>query len=210
MTTTDARRDAPSFHRNIVPISGVLNEILPQGPGNFLEIGSGSGQHIVAFAKQFPELTLWPTELAPENIASVDAWRTTEATTNVQPAVSLDASQSDWELGADGRPPATLNAIFSANVIHISPWSVCAGIIQGAGRHLQPGGSLLFYGPFFRADHETAPSNLAFDQDLRSRDPDWGIRNLGDLSKLAQQAGLADALVTEMPANNLILNFVKN
>ncbi len=210
MTTTDARRDAPSFHRNIVPITEVLKETLPQGPGNFLEIGSGSGQHIVAFAKQFPEFTWWPTEFAPENIASIDAWRSTEAATNVQPPVSLDASQCDWQLGADGRPPATLNAIFSANVIHISPWSVCAGIIAGAGRHLQTGGSLLFYGPFFRADHETAPTNLAFDQDLRSRHPDWGIRQLDDLKELARQAGLAEPVITEMPANNLILNFVKS
>ncbi|MEM7748388.1 MAG: DUF938 domain-containing protein [Pseudomonadota bacterium] len=209
MMTTDARRDAPSFHRNIVPISEVLKATLPAGPGDVLEVGSGSGQHIVAFAKQFPKLTWWPTEFARENIASIDAWRTTEATTNVQPAISLDASKLDWELGTNDRPPTALDAIFSANVIHISPWSVCAGIIQGAGRHLKSGGSLLFYGPFFRAEYETAPTNTAFDQDLRSRDPNWGIRHLDELNQLAQQSGLADPIITEMPANNLILNFVR-
>lgn len=209
MNTPDPRRDAPSYHRNIGPITEVLKGILADRPGHALEVGSGSGQHVTSFAKSFPQLTWWPTEYDHDNIASIDAWRTAEGTTNIQPAIQLDASKDNWALGLAGRPPAELDAIFTANVIHISPWVVCAGIIQGAGRHLSSGGSLILYGPFMRADHPTAPSNTAFDEDLRSRNPQWGIRNLEDVSQLGREAGLAEPELTEMPANNLIVHFLR-
>ena len=209
MSLADPRRDAPTFHRNIGPILEVLKPRISTTPGHALEIGSGSGQHVIAFAKAFPNLTWWPTEYAQENIASIDAWRETEGMANVQPANQLDASQTDWKMGVDGRPPNAIDAIFTANVIHISPWEVCTGIVQGAARHLTSGGSLFFYGPFIRADRVTAPSNTAFDQDLRSRNSLWGIRNLADVSAVATNAGFEEPKTTEMPANNLIVQFQK-
>ena len=209
MQSPDHRRDTPAYHRNIGPITEVLSKILPTVPGDAMEIGSGSGQHIVSFAKQFDNLTWWPTEFAPENIASIDAWRTSERTANVRQAVRLDASLEDWELGAPNRPPSELDAIFTANVIHISPWTVCTGIVRGASRHLKSGGYLIFYGPFFQDDHQTAPSNLAFDETLRSRDPEWGIRQLSTIVDLAVAQGFNEPSIIEMPANNLIVTFEK-
>ena len=209
MQFPDRRRDAPAYHRNISPITQVLSTILPTVSGDAMEIGSGTGQHIVSFGKIFEKLTWWPTEVAQENITSIDAWRINERSTNLRPAVRLDASLDDWQLGEHGRPPTKLDAIFTANVIHISTWTVCSGIVGGASRHLKSGGHLIFYGPFFRDDHPTAPSNLAFDQSLRSRDPEWGIRQLSAIVDLAVAQGLDKPSVIEMPANNLIVAFEK-
>lgn len=209
MTNADRRLDAPSYHRNIGPITEVLKTILPNSAEHVLEVGSGSGQHVTAFAKAFPDITWWPTEYDPDNIASINAWRDSEGVTNVQPGIQLDAAQADWALGTDGTPPAALDAVFSANVIHISPWEVCAGIVRGAGHNVRTGGSLIFYGPFFRTDVATVASNHAFDQDLRARNPQWGIRNLDDVGQRASEAGFAPPKITEMPANNLIVRFVK-
>lgn len=208
MTPTDPRRDAPSYHRNIGPILDVLKPELANIGGNALEVGSG--QHIAAFGKTYPNLTWWPTEYAPDNLPSINAWVGTENLTNVMPAIQLDASLSDWALDRDGRPPNQLDVMFTANVIHISPWPVCEGIIQGAARHLTPGAKLFFYGPFLRADVSTAPGNLAFDEDLRARNPQWGIRNFEDVAAYAAAAGLQHVKLTEMPANNLILQFQKS
>jgi Protein of unknown function (DUF938) len=95
------------------------------------------------------------------------------------------------------------------NVLHIAPWRVSQNLMAGAGRLLRPGGRLFIYGPFKRDGVHTAPSNAAFDATLRAENPDWGVRDVADLSALAQAAGLSLAQTVPMPANNLVLAFVR-
>ena len=203
----DVRLDAPAYHRNIAPLLSALDELLPTPPADIVEIGCGTGQHITAFAREFPEYKWWPTDIATEHLASTRAWMTETSAGNIATPVLLDAASADWDLGRPGRPPQHLQAIFSANVIHISPWSTTTGLLAGAGRHLQPGGSLLLYGPFRFDRNHTAASNDAFDRSLRQQNPEWGVRDTSDLVATAAPAGLDLADKIDMPANNFILRF---
>ncbi|MET0518340.1 MAG: DUF938 domain-containing protein, partial [Burkholderiaceae bacterium] len=120
------------------------------------------------------------------------------------PPLQLDVLQADW-----GLPPAAFDAVFCANLLHISPWATCAALMGGSARHLRAGGQLLVYGPFLVPGVATAPSNLAFDADLRGRDPAWGLRSLDAVTARAQAAGLELLQTIAMPANNLLLLFRK-
>lgn len=203
----DARLDAAAFHRNIDPILSVFSEWLQGLAGDALEVGSGSGQHVVAFAQAFPDLQWWPSDPDPDNLASVDAWAAAAQLTNLRNATQLDASADDWQLGQPQLPPARLAAIACLNVLHISPWTVAEGLFAGAARHLEAGGVLALYGPYIQPGVDTAPSNLAFDANLRARDPRWGLRHLADVSACAEASGLQLEQVQPMPANNLSLLF---
>ena len=205
---SDGRLDAPAFHRNHEPIWSVLAPYLARATGNVLEAGSGTGQHVVEFARQSPHLMWWPADYDAQHLHSIEAWRKHSNLPNIRPALFIDLSASDWGLSADDSRMLTgLAAIFCANVIHIAPWPVAVGLLTHAARRLRPDGKLFLYGPFKRDGQHTAPSNEAFDQSLRARDPAWGVRDIADLKPLAGSNGLSLAGIVPMPANNMILIF---
>ena len=204
----DGRLDAPAFHRNHEPIWSALAPHLEQATGPVLEAGSGTGQHVVEFARLSPRLTWWPTDYDPRHLQSIEAWRRHCSLPNIQPARFIDLSAPDWGLSAQDSGALTgLTAIFCANVIHIAPWPVTEGLLADAARRLRPDGKLFLYGPFKRDGAHTAPSNAAFDQRLRTRNPEWGIRDIADLMRLADRGGLSLTSTVPMPANNMILIF---
>lgn len=198
----DGRLDAPAFHRNVEPIWTVIADILAAKTGSVLEIGSGTGQHIVTYAARCPHLTFWPSDIMESHRASIEAWRRAVNLPNLRPPRSIDLMQPDWrwENGA-------LTAILCFNVIHIAPWAVAENLMHGAGRYLASGGHLIMYGPYKRDGAHTAPSNEAFDASLRGRNPAWGVRDVEAVAALAVQSGLTLVKTIEMPANNLVLTF---
>lgn len=199
------RLDAPAFHRNHRAIEAVMARHLLAVTGDVVEIGSGTGQHVAAFALAFPGLTWWPSDPLPAHRASIDAWRRDAGAGNIMPAVEIDAA-ADWHLGEDGMPPAgSLVAVVCINVLHIAPWAVAEGLLAGAARHLGGDGRLFVYGPFMRDGVHTALSNAAFDASLRATDPAWGVRDVARIAAAAGILGLKLVEIAEMPANNLTL-----
>jgi SAM-dependent methyltransferase len=206
----DGRLDAPAFHRNHQAIWAVLQPFLAGKSGDMVEAGSGTGQHVVDFARRSPEITWWPSDLNEQHLKSIAAWRAHVELPNIRPPLRIDLSDPAWcSQMHDGSGPCELLAVFCANVIHIAPWRVAEGLFAGAGRYLRADGRLFLYGPFKRDGKHTAPSNAAFDISLRERDPEWGVRDIADLEKLAAGAGLVLIDIAEMPANNLILVFAR-
>ena len=191
------KRHAPATARNSGPLAEVLAEELPDR-GLVLEVASGSGEHAVFLARQFPALEWQPSDVDPEALASVEAWAAEAAVANLRPAIALDAAQANW-------PIAAADAVLCVNMVHISPWSAAVGLFTGAGRILTSGAPLMLYGPFIEPGRETAPSNLAFDQSLKQRNSEWGLRNTADLDALASFSGLVRTARHAMPANNLVL-----
>jgi Protein of unknown function (DUF938) len=204
------RLDAPAFHRNHQAIRSVLLPYLAGKSGDVVEAGSGSGQHVVDFARHLPDITWWPSDLNPQHLNSIAAWRADAGLENIRPPLRIDLSDPAWcrEM-QDGRGPSQLLAVFCANVIHIAPWRVAEGLFAGAGHYLRADGRLFLYGPFKRGGHHTAPSNDAFDNSLRASDPEWGVRDIEAVQELAADAGLKLIEIAEMPANNLILVFAR-
>ncbi|WP_407168099.1 DUF938 domain-containing protein [Bradyrhizobium sp. ORS 111] len=207
----DGRLDAAAFHRNHQPIWAVLKDYLAGQSGDVLEVGSGTGQHVVYFAGRTPDITWWPSDLHAAHLRSIEAWRTHAGLANIQPPQPIDLSDPAWSPAPSAaKGPDKLLAIFCANVIHIAPWCVAEGLFAGAARHLRSGGKLFLYGPFKRGGKHTALSNAVFDTSLRERDAEWGVRDIADLEKLADSVGLKLAETFEMPANNMILVFSKD
>jgi len=206
----DGRLDAPAFHRNHQAIWAVLQPFLAGKSGDVVEAGSGTGQHVVDFARRSPEITWWPSDLNEQHLKSIAAWRAHAELPNIRPPLRIDLSDPAWcSQMHDGSGPGELLAVFCANVIHIAPWRIAEGLLAGAGRYLRADGRLFLYGPFKRDGKHTAPSNAAFDISLRDRDPEWGVRDIADLEKLAAGAGLVLIEIAEMPANNLTLVFAR-
>jgi len=202
----DGRLDARAFHRNCEPILGVVSRLFGARAGHILDIGSGTGQHVVAFARALPRLTWWPSDPSPAHRRSIDAWRRHAGLDNVMPAMDLDASRRDWPLGQPGYPPdREIAGIVCINVLHIAPWAVAEGLLAAAGRYLQPAGLLVLYGPYAVGGAHTAPSNAAFDAALRAQDPQWGVRDVDDVAALAAANGLTLIEKVAMPANNFTL-----
>ncbi len=208
---SDGRLDAPAFHRNHEPLWAALERYLADRAGDIIEVGSGTGQHVVHFARNTPDLVWWPSDLNQRHIRSIEAWRAHSGLPNVRPPLRIDLSDPDWcpEM-RNGQGPASLGAVFCANVIHIAPWAVAEGLFAGCGRYLPAGGMLFLYGPFKRDGKHIALSNAVFDTSLREGNPDWGVRDIGDLEALGRAAGLALADTIEMPANNLTLVFARS
>ena len=192
---SDPRRSAPHVARNAGPIAEVLRGVLP-GRGLALEIASGTGEHILHFARQFPALRWRPSDPDPAALASIEGWRAEAGPANLLPPVALDARAAYW-------PLAAADAILCINMVHISPWAATLGLLRGAGRLLGRGAALYLYGPYRQAGVETAPSNEAFDSSLRARDPEWGLRQLDDVVAAAAKQGIGLETVVPMPANNL-------
>jgi hypothetical protein len=203
----DGRLDAPAFHRNHEAIWSVLGKFLSGTAGDVLETGSGTGQHVVTFARRTPNITWWPSDYDARHLESIVAWRAHEALPNVRVPVRIDLADEAWGLTDARALPSEFLAIFCANVIHIAPWSVAKGLFAGAAPRLQLDGRLFLYGPFMRGGAHTAPSNEAFDLGLRSSNPEWGVRDVDDVRALAERSGLRLAEVVDMPANNFILAF---
>lgn len=201
-TPPSGARVSPSTARNREPILEVLAPRLP-ACGLVLEIAAGAGEHAAHAAAALPHLQWQPTDPDSEALISIAAWRDHAALPNLLPPLRLDASDPDsW-------PVAQADAVVNINMIHISPWSATQGLMAGAGRLLPSDGLLYLYGPYLEADVETAPSNLAFDQSLKDRNPAWGLRRLDDVTALAARHGLTLAERIAMPANNLSLIFRK-
>jgi SAM-dependent methyltransferase len=191
---------SPSTARNRGPILGVLQRRLPAA-GLVLEIAAGAGEHAVYNAAAFPGLQWRPTDADPEALASIAAWRDHAGLPNLLEPLRLDAADPD------GWPLDRADAVVNINMIHISPWAATQGLMRGAGRLLPAGGILFLYGPYIEGEAETAPSNLAFDLSLRTRNPAWGLRQRDDVVALAGHHGLAFSERIAMPANNLVLVF---
>jgi len=204
----EGRLDAPAFHRNHEAIWSVLAPWLLTQSGNVLEAGSGTGQHVVEFARQSPDIVWWPSDYSVAHVQSIDAWRRHSGLANIQPARSIDLAAPDWGLSADdSKTLRNLTAIFCANVVHIAPWNVAEGLLGHAADRLKKDGRLYLYGPFMRDGEHTAPSNAAFDASLRRQDPAWGVRDIAALRAVAATSGLLLADIVPMPANNFILVF---
>ncbi len=204
----DGRLDAAAFHRNHEAISAVLQRFLAGKSGDAVEAGSGTGQHVVDFARLAPDVTWWPSDLNEAHLKSIAAWRAHAGLANIRPPLRIDLSDPAWcSQMHDGSGPGPLLAVFCANVIHIAPWRVARGLFAGAARYLRPDGRLFLYGPFKRDGKHTAISNAVFDASLREQDAEWGVRDIADVEKLAGSVGLVLVEIVEMPANNLILIF---
>jgi SAM-dependent methyltransferase len=206
VTAFSRRLDSPAFARNVQPILAVLHRVLADRTGHVLEIGSGPGQHIAAFAAAMPGLTWWPSDPGPRHLESIDGWREDCGCANLMRPVPLDATAADWPLGRPGFPPnGDFAAMLCINVVHIAPWAVAEGVLRAAGRLLAPGGRMILYGPYSRDGRHTAPSNAAFDTALRAQDPAWGVRDMADIATLARSKGMEIAETIEMPSNNFCL-----
>lgn len=191
------KRRAPAAGRNVGPIGDVLQDWLPAN-GLVLEIASGTGEHALAFAQRFPMLEWQPSDPDPEALASIAAWQA-EGPANLRPPIELDVTRV-WQ--AD-----RADTILCVNMVHISPWECSLALLDGASRLLGKGAPLILYGPWLEAGLAPAPSNLAFDLDLKARDPRWGLRLVEDF---AAEAALCGFVLTErrhMPSNNLMLRF---
>ena len=194
----DVRRVAPAAARNVAAIGNALADWLPV-TGLILEIASGTGEHALAFAKRFPNLDWQPSDPDPVARASIAAWQG-EGSPNLLGPLRIDATSPDWPIDRAG-------AILCVNMVHISPWESALGLLDGAERLLVPQAPLILYGPWVVEGVETAPSNLAFDADLKARDPRWGIRSLAAFCSAAEQRGLALVECRAMPVNNVMLLF---
>jgi hypothetical protein len=192
-----ARRSASAALRNREPIADVLAEWLPER-GLVLELASGTGEHAVYFAEHFPGLEWQPSDIHPDALASIAAWREDTPLTNLRAPLAIDASVPDW-------PIDRADAVLSINMVHISPWSSALGLIDGAARLLAHGAPLILYGPWLSDSIETTPSNFAFDADLKARNPEWGLRRVEDFAAAAAEHGFTLQETRAMPANNLML-----
>lgn len=200
--TPEGALASPAAARNREPILGVLKAHLP-GRGRVLEVAAGSGEHAVAFAGALPGLEWTPSDPSAEARASIAAWAAAAGLPNLRPALALDVlDEASW-------PEGPFAAVLCINMIHISPWTATEGVMRLAGRVLPVGGLLATYGPYREAEVALAPSNAAFDESLRARDPAWGLRDRDEVAAAAKTQGLALTRRVEMPANNLMLLFRK-
>ncbi len=207
-STGDGRLFSPSFERNYQPIRDALRPYLEGASGSALEIGCGTGQHIAHLAGAYPALTWLPSDIDATHHASTIAWVAHQGVTNVAPPFFLDASAA-WAADPGLAEHLPLAAVIACNVIHIAPWAVARGIVAGAGEALASGGSLIFYGPFKEDGRHTGEGNASFDRGLRAENPDWGVRDTGDVAALAIEAGLGLPQITPMPSNNRLVAFTK-
>ena len=192
-----ACRSAPAALRNRAPVAEVLAEWLPQ-QGLILEIASGTGEHAVYFAERFPQLEWQPSDVHRDALNSIRAWREAARLPNLREPIAIDVAAPDWPIGR-------ADALLNINMVHISPWAAALGLLDGAARLLPAGAPLILYGPWLKADVPTAPSNLAFHEDLRARNREWGLRPVELFADAAEQRGLALEQTRAMPANNLML-----
>ncbi len=196
------KKHAPATLRNRDAIVDVLKDVLPDR-GLILEIASGSGEHAVYLARKFPRLQFQPSDRSMEACRSIAAWMGDANVSNILPPIQLDVMQDGWSV-------TEADAILCINMAHIAPWAASEALFRGARAILQKRAALFLYGPYISSETITAPSNIAFDQSLKARNPEWGLRDLADMDGLAGRYGFAREPSIEMPANNLALIYRKN
>lgn len=206
----DLRQNAPATERNREPILEVLKRVLPP-TGTVLEVASGTGQHAVFFAPRLSPRRWLPSDPQPLLQQSIKAWQIHSPSDNLHPPLELNVEDNPWPVEGHDLPwelsEFPITAIVAINLIHISPWSACEGLMAGSDRILKPGGILYLYGPYKIGGKHTAPSNASFDEYLRTSNPKWGVRNLDDVAKLAKEYHLELVETVPMPANNLSVVF---
>lgn len=201
----NSKQYAPATQRNREPILEVLLRVLPPS-GNILEVASGTGEHSIFFAPAFSSRQWIPSDPNAISRDSIEAWRKESLIENIHPPLNINAQDSIWEIEKEF---LDITTIININMIHISPWSACLGLMKGAKRLLPSGGILYLYGPYKQEGKHTALSNEAFDESLRDQNPEWGVRNLEDVIKVAEDNGLVFKEKVAMPANNLSVIFEK-
>lgn len=201
---TDPRHDTPSFYRNIEPITQKLHEILRVDCNHILEIGSGSGQHVARFSREFPKFQFQPTEYELSNVRSINSW--CEGLDNVSPALQLDVTQAVWF----NQDTPKFDTLFCSNVIHITPWEITGSLFKGANTVMNKQCQLLFYGPYKIDGKQTAESNVEFDLWLKEKDASFGIRDISDVEDEAKNHGFRLENKHVMPANNFIMEFKRS
>jgi hypothetical protein len=192
---------SPSAERNKQPILEVLQTLLPQ-KGHALEIASGTGQHVVWFARHLPQWSWQPTDAHRGALYNIEAHIDASELGNIHAPLQLDVLKSPWPVGS-----SEVNLVLCINMLHIAPWASCAALMQGCAKHLAPDGQLVTYGPYFEDGLVPTESNIAFHQSLLAHDPSWGIRKREDVEKEALEAGLRIRSRHAMPSNNLLLVF---
>jgi cyclopropane fatty-acyl-phospholipid synthase-like methyltransferase len=195
------RQHAPHADRNKGPIVDVLRRVLPD-VGIVLEIGSGTGQHITHFAREFPGVEWQPSDYDQVAVASIESYRRESRLPNVREPLLLEVRKRTWGNGL-------LDAVVAIDLVHVTSWSVCEGLFDGARRHLKPSGVLVMYGPFKQEGGFQAPENATLDAALRAKNPDWGLRDLEAVAALGMARGLLVEQVVDMPANNVAVVFRK-
>jgi SAM-dependent methyltransferase len=198
-TLAEGLLESPAAERNKGPILDAIRSRLPR-VGVVLEIASGTGQHVVHFAREVPQLIWQPSDTDDDLRAAATDRIRAAGLSNVRAPLRLDVLAADWS-------PAEADAILCINMIHIAPWSATKGLMSGAGRLLRPGSPLFLYGPYKRGGSHTAQSNETFDESLRARNAEWGVRDLDDVEHCAKLHGFALVEVIAMPANNLTVTF---
>lgn len=198
------KQTAPAADRNMEIVRDRLLKIVPETARDLLEVSSGTGQHGAHCAPVMPHLRWWPTEFDPERLASIAAYVADTPSGNLMPPQQLDVMGGAWE---DTTKPECADVIVNINMIHITPWDACTGLLKGAGRKLSEGGLLIFYGPFRQRDVETADSNETFEVWLKNQDPAYGLRFVEDVAEEASRHNLSLSEILPVPANNLIVVF---
>jgi len=197
--SANGKWSAPSAERNKGPILEVLARVLPRR-GLVLEIASGTGQHVVHFAKALPDLVWQPSDPDMELRESVALRVAEEHLTNVNRPIDLDVTKHPW-------PVPAADALVAINMIHVAPWSATPALFEGAKVLLSAEQVLVLYGPYRRYGRHTSDSNAQFDLDLRARNPEWGLRDIEAVSNVAAGAGFVLVETVGMPANNFTLVF---
>ena len=197
--TANGKWSSPAAERNKGPILDVLARVLPRR-GLVLEIASGTGQHVIHFAKALPGLTWQPSDPDLEIRESIARRVGEEKLANINPPIELDVTRLPW-------PLQTADAVVCINMIHVAPWSATLALLEGT-RALLPAQHVLFlYGPYRRHGQHTSKSNEQFDSDLRAQNSEWGLRDMEAVAAVAAGAGFALAETVAMPANNFSLVF---
>ena len=199
----DARQYAPATQRNREPIFQVLSTILPAS-SNILEIASGTGEHAIYLASKLQSCRWTPSDANSQALESIAAWKNTCSLDNLKLPLLINVTQAGWQQQLIGQK---IEAIVNINMIHISPWQACLGLLEGAGQILPKGGTLYLYGPYKQDGEHTAPSNASFDRSLRDRNPLWGVRDLEKVVAAAADCSFSLQQIIPMPANNLSVVF---
>jgi len=193
----------PATERNRDPILSVLKRFLPP-EGEVLEIASGSGEHVVHFAKAYPDIKWQPSDLEEDCLKSILSWKDHLSLENIQPPLSLNTTQSEnW-------PQNQFDALICINMVHISPWEATLGLMEKAAHHVKSGGFLYLYGPYLVDGEHTAPSNISFEGWLKQKDERFGVRDMGEVAAVAVANDLVLEATIAMPANNFSLVFRRN
>jgi hypothetical protein len=208
-TPQDTRQYAPATQRNREVILEVLSQVLPAN-GTILEVASGTGEHAIFFAPSLMPRRWLPSDPNPQLRASITAWAEHFPCDYLESPLELDVNMPVWPVEQNALIDLPIAAIVNINMIHISPWSACLGLMAGAGRILPSDGILYLYGPFKQDGQHTSPSNATFDESLRMQNPDWGVRELAEVVAAAQAQNLEFQKIYQMPANNLSVVFKRS